>query len=86
MLGLFLLGYFAGKVKNVAAVTGVALGLLAIIWMSLSPVYFTGGLEKFSNPLHGYMTIVVGTMVIFFTGLLLTAIINKIKRKDEESI
>ena len=81
MLGIFLLGYFAGKVKNVAAVTGVALGLLAIIWMSLSPVYFTGGLEKFSNPLHGYMTIVVGTMVIFFTGLLLTAIINKITRK-----
>ena len=81
MLGIFLLGYFAGKVENVAAVIGVALGLLVIIWMSLSPVYFTGDLEKFSNPLHSYMTIVVGTMVIFFTGLLLTVIINKIIRK-----
>ena len=65
MLGIFLLGYFARKVENVATMIGVALGLLVIIWMSLSPVYFTGDLEKFSNPLHSYMTIVVGTMVIF---------------------
>ncbi len=83
MLGIFLLGYFARKVENVAAITGVVLGLLVIIWMSLSRVYFTGDLEKFQNPLHSYMTIVVGTMVIFFTGLLLTVIINKIPKKNE---
>ncbi len=84
MLGIFLLGYFARKVKNIAAMIGVALGLLVIIWMSLSPVYFTGDLEKFSNPLHSYMTIVIGTMVIFFTGLLLTVIMNKTTRKNEK--
>ncbi|MFP4367750.1 MAG: sodium:solute symporter [bacterium] len=84
MLGIFLLGYFTRKVKNVAAMIGVVLGLLVIIWMSLSPVYFTGDLEKFQNPLHSYMTIVVGTMVIFFTGLLLTVIMNKTTRKNEK--
>ena len=83
MLGIFLLGFFAKRVKNVAAIIGVALGLLVIIWMSLSPVYFTGKLEKFQNPLHSYMIIVVGTMVIFFTGLLFTIIINKTNRKNE---
>jgi len=69
-------------VKNVAAVIGVVLGLLVIIWMSLSPVYFTGDLERFQNPLHSYMTIVVGTLVIFFTGLILTVVINKTNRKN----
>jgi SSS family solute:Na+ symporter len=78
MLGLFLLGYFSRKVKNVPAMIGVALGLLVIIYMSLSPVYFTGDLEDLKNPLHSYMTIVVGTMVIFFTGLLITSISNKL--------
>lgn len=81
MLGLFLLGYFSRKTDNLPAVIGVALGLLVIIYMSLSPVYFTGALESFKNPLHGYMTIVVGTMVIFFAGLLLTIFINKFTKK-----
>lgn len=86
MLGIFLLGYFARKVQNVAAMIGVALGLLVIIWMSLSPGYFTGEMERFQNPLHSYMTIVIGTMVIFFTGLLLTVILNKTKSVDKESV
>ncbi len=81
MLGLFLLGYFSRKTKNLPAVIGVALGLLVIIYMSLSPVYFTGTLESLKNPLHSYMTIVVGTMVIFFAGLLLTICFNKCAKK-----
>ncbi len=81
MLGIFLLGYFSDKARNPAAIIGVALGLLVIIWMSLSPIYFTGVFEKYQNPLHSYMTIVVGTMVIFFTGLLITVISNKILKK-----
>lgn len=81
MLGIFLLGYFSRKAGNPGAVTGVVLGLLVIIWMSLSPVYFTGNLERFQNPLHNYMTIVVGTMVIFFAGLLITMFSNKLFKK-----
>jgi SSS family solute:Na+ symporter len=74
MLGLFLLAYFSPKVTNIPASIGVALGLLVIIWMSLSPVYLP---DSISNPLHSYLTIVVGTLVIFFTGFLLTLIKKK---------
>lgn len=72
MLGLFLLGYFSKKVTNMPAIIGVIIGLLVIIWMSLSPAYFTGTLEEFQNPLHSYLTIVIGTLVIFLTGFLLS--------------
>ena len=74
MLGLFLLGYFAQKVENVPAITGVVIGLLVIIWMSLSPTLFTGSWESYQNPLHNYVTIVVGSLVIFLTGFLLSLI------------
>ena len=73
MLGLFLLGYFSRKVTNVPAVIGVVLGLLVITWMSLSPIYFD---ETMQNPLHSYLTIVIGTMIIFFTGFLLSLVLK----------
>src|SRR5690625_1752364 len=37
MLGLFLLGYFSQRVTNLPVMIGVAIGLLVIMWMSLSP-------------------------------------------------
>jgi len=77
MLGLFLLGYFSKKVTNAPAMIGVALGLLVIIWMTLSPSYFSGALEEFQNPFHNYLTIVVGTLVIFLSGFLLSLLGNK---------
>ena len=77
MLGIFLLGYLSGRTRKLPAIIAVALGLLTIIYMSLSPVYFTGALESLKNPLHSYMTIVAGTLVIFFTGLLLTWIFDR---------
>lgn len=77
MLGLFLLGYFSKKVTNAPAMIGVVLGLLVIIWMTLSPSYFSGALEEFQNPFHSYLTIVVGTLVIFLTGFLLSLLGNK---------
>ncbi len=80
MLGLFLLGYFSKKVTNVPAAIGVIIGLLLITWMSLSPVYFGGALEGFQNPLHSYLTIVIGTLAIFLTGFLLSMLpVFKIK-------
>lgn len=77
MLGLFLLGFFSKKVTNMPAIIGVIIGLLVIIWMSLSPVYFTGNLEEFQNPLHSFLTIVVGTLVIFITGFLVSLLGKK---------
>ncbi|MEX2397728.1 MAG: hypothetical protein WD491_11905, partial [Balneolales bacterium] len=83
MLGLFLLGYFSKKVGNASAAIGVVIGLLVIIWMSLSPVYFTGGLEPLQNPLHNYMTIVIGTLIIFLTGFLASTYFSKRSKQPQ---
>ncbi len=68
MLGLFLLGYFCKRARNFEAVTGVVLGLLVIAWITLLQVHF----ESVPN-LHTNLSIVLGTMVIFIAGFLLTS-------------
>lgn len=71
MLGLFLLAFLSKKVRNIDAAIGVIIGVVVIIWMSLSPLYFTeGNLLKFKSNLHTNLTIVIGTMVIFLVGFL----------------
>jgi len=71
MLGLFLLGYMSKKVRNIDAAVGVIVGALVIIWMSLSPIYFTeGNLPAFKSPFHSNLTIVIGTLVIFLIGFI----------------
>jgi SSS family solute:Na+ symporter len=78
MLGLFLLGYLSNKVRNIDAVIGVTVGVLIIIWMSLSPVYFNeGNLLKFRSPFHSNLTIVFGTLTISLTGFLLAKLFSK---------
>jgi SSS family solute:Na+ symporter len=73
MLGLFLLGAFVKVVNVKAAIIGVILGLIAILWLSLSPMIFTEEpLINFASPFHTYLTIVIGTLIIFFTGFLAT--------------
>jgi solute:Na+ symporter, SSS family len=69
MLGLFLLGYFVQKAKNVNAAIGAAIGVLVILWMSLSPLYLKD--SGWENPFHPNLTIVFGTTVIFLVGFLL---------------
>ena len=82
MLGLFLLGRVCRNVKRAHAVTAVVLGLLSIAYMSLSPLINEGSpFYEFRCPLHTYLTIVVGTTVIFLVGFLLTALFNKDKNK-----
>jgi len=73
MLGLFLLGAFVKTVHVKGAILGVILGLVAILWLSLSPMVFTEEpLLNFASPFHTYLTIVIGTLIIFFTGFLAT--------------
>ncbi|MCK5280890.1 MAG: sodium:solute symporter, partial [Cyclobacteriaceae bacterium] len=73
MLGLFLLGAFVKTVNVKGAIIGVIVGLFAILWLSLSLMIFTEEpLIKFASPFHGYLTIVIGTMLIFFIGFLAT--------------
>lgn len=83
MLGLFLLALVCRKVKRPAAVTAVVLGLLVIAWMSLSPLINEGSpFYLFRSRLHTYLTIVLGTTVIFATGFILTFIGNKRKNNN----
>ena len=73
MLGLFLLGYFARTANRVTAAIGVAIGVLVILWMSLSSMVFTDGfMEYLKNPFHVNLTIVIGTTVIFLVGFLVS--------------
>ncbi len=76
MLGLFLLGLIVKKAGNVEAVTGTVVGIIVILWMSLSK-NFPDGWEHLKSPFHVNMIIVVGTLTIFLVGLLIT----KLKRK-----
>jgi len=73
MLGLFLLGIISKKSGNVAAAIGTVAGLLVIMWMTLS--YLIP--EEYAwarNPLNANMTIVVGTLVIFLVGVLVSKV------------
>ena len=77
MLGLFLLGYFSKKAVKIDAVIGVVIGVIVIIWMSLSPICFTEGKSlAFRSPFHTNLTIVFGTMTIFLVGFILTKLIK----------
>lgn len=78
MLGLFLMGYISKRVRNVDAMVGVIVGALIIIWMSLSPIYFTEGkLLAFRSPFHSNLTIVFGTLAIFLTGFVLAKLFSR---------
>jgi len=85
MLGLFLLGYFARKAASFHAAIGVTCGVLIILWMSLSPLYFTeGNLLRFRSPFHSNLTIVIGTTVIFLVGFLLARLGVNLKSQKLE--
>ncbi|AKP49766.1 sodium:solute symporter [Cyclobacterium amurskyense] len=76
ILGLFLLGFIGKNIKQKYAAIGVALGVLVIGWMSLSPVLLEEGM-KFRSTFHANLTIVFGTVVIFLVGFLFSAIANR---------
>ena len=78
--GLFLLGMISKRVSNAAAAAGVCLGVLVICWMVLSQqTWWPVSLASWKNPMHNYMTIVVGTLTILLTGLAITLISKLVK-------
>ncbi len=84
MLGLFLLAFLSKKVRNIDAVIGVIIGVIVIVWMSLSPLYFTeGNLLAFKSPFHSNLTIVMGTLVIFLVGFISMKFFSKKPAKQE---
>ena len=76
MLGLFLLGIISKKSGNLEAFAATVVGILVIIWMSLSYL-IPEQYAYLKNPLHANMVIVVGTLCIFLTGTLIASIRSK---------
>ncbi len=72
MLGLFLLGLIARKADNVAALTGVIIGVLVICWTTFADAFP----ENLRSPFHANMIIVIGTLTIFLVGLGVSRIRN----------
>ncbi|MBS1565690.1 MAG: sodium:solute symporter [Bacteroidetes bacterium] len=68
MLGLFSLAMIARHAGHSAALVGVITGTLVIGWLVLSQS--PGVPSWLRNPLHANMTVVVGTLSIFLTGVL----------------
>lgn len=71
-LGLFLLGRLVRRADNRAAIGAVVIGVLAIVWLTLSPRWSVWP-EALRSPFHGFLTIVIGTVTILLGGVLLSA-------------
>jgi SSS family solute:Na+ symporter len=69
MLGIFLLGAFTRIQNSMIALTATILGILTIIYLTVGPRVF--GNEIPGGHLHGYLTIVIGTLAIFISGFLM---------------
>ncbi|CAA9392130.1 MAG: Predicted sialic acid transporter, partial [uncultured Phycisphaerae bacterium] len=74
MLGLFLLGLIARRARNATAVTAVTVGVLVILWMTLSPkaAMWPASLDALRSPFHNLMISVVGTLTVLLVGLLVS--------------
>ena len=86
MLGLFLLGIISHHTGNVEALTATIIGILVIIWMAL-PQLIPEKYASLRNPLDKNLIIVVGTLVIFLSGVMITKIRQSLKlRGNHETV
>lgn len=76
MLGLFLLGMLSRRAGARGAIAGVAVGIIVILWMSLSPRWNAGPLAALASPFHSFLTIVFGTTALLLVGLLVTSFLE----------
>ena len=73
MLGLFLLGIISRHTGNAAALTATIIGIIVIVWMAL-PQLIPEKYAYLRNPLDKNLIIVIGTLIIFLTGVTITKI------------
>jgi SSS family solute:Na+ symporter len=72
MLGLFLLGLISRRARGPAAATAVSIGLLVIIWMTVTARSdWPSSWSALKSPFHTFMITVIGTLTILLGGLLL---------------
>ena len=82
MLGLFLLGLLSRRAGSRAGAVGVAVGVLVILWMTLSPKW-EGPLAPFRSPFHNFLTIVFGTLAILLIGFALAGRLDSRRRSAQ---
>jgi SSS family solute:Na+ symporter len=86
IVGLFLLGLIARRADNPTAVTAVILGVLVILWMTVSTTaYWPSSLAALRSPFHGFLVIVIGTLTILLVGLVLSRLRVATKQADSDS-
>ncbi|WP_425503841.1 sodium:solute symporter [Actomonas aquatica] len=72
-LGLFLLGLMSRLASRAAGIAGVAVGVVVILWMTLSPKWAAWP-DALRSPFHSFLIIVFGTAAILVTGFLATTL------------
>ncbi|MFT4588292.1 MAG: SSS family solute:Na+ symporter [Limisphaerales bacterium] len=84
MLGLFLLGLISRKARNPQAILSVVVGTLLILWLSLSKTdLWPERWSAWANPLHSFMTIILGTSSIVLLGALIGHFANGRKENSK---
>ena len=77
MLGLFLLGLISRKAQNPHAVVAVVVGVLIILWMSIKAEWLPESFAGYANPLHAFMTNVLGASAIVLVGVLAASLMGR---------
>jgi SSS family solute:Na+ symporter len=72
MLGLFLLG-IVSRASNAAAATATTIGVLTIVWMTISAKW-PAAMGDLAAPFHSFMITVIGTLTILLVGLTVSRI------------
>lgn len=78
MLGLFLLGLLSRRAGNVAGAVGTVVGVLVILWMTLSPKAEALA-PTLRSPFHNFLTIVFGTLALLLVGFALGSVLHERK-------
>ena len=68
-LGLFLLGMVSRRAKNPAAIAGVIVGVIAILWLSLPNL-----VDGWDTLIHAFLVPVIGTFTILLVGIAVSAL------------
>jgi SSS family solute:Na+ symporter len=72
VLGLFLLGLILRRPAPWAGLPAIVVGILVTVWLTLPALVDVPA--SIRNPMHSHMTIVVATLVMFFTGFVVAAL------------
>jgi SSS family solute:Na+ symporter len=85
MLGLFLLGLVCRRAGSAAALAGVVVGTLAIVWMTCSGFAWPEHWAAYCFPWHEFMIPVVGTALVLLVGTVVSFVTTSSPRSHEDT-